>query len=96
MDEATGVIVDTLGHLCTVINGASGERATCMVKITKSVEVYDNGIFVGIETQAMFDRGEVEPMINDILVDDESEKEYLLVGIRTETDSKLVFFLSEQ
>lgn len=96
MDEATGIIVDTLGHLCEVVNCATGETTSCMVKITQRVEIYDNGIFAGTEVQAMFDINEIQPKISDTLKDEEGGKEYTLAGIRTETDSKLVFYISER
>lgn len=95
MGEAQSVINDTLGRPCQWVNSDTQEALTVNVVIRNEVELYENHQFAGVVTTGVFALVECSPLIGDTLYDTETDTEYSLDGIKTETPSKREFILGE-
>lgn len=92
MDETVGIVVDTLGSPCRLINTASQEAITLNARIDTSIEVYENKVFVGTSSAATLSKKDGIAKIGDTLEDLESGVTYQLDAIKDETPSKIVFY----
>lgn len=96
MADARGVVHDALGHTCTLTNTATGEATPGLkVVINTQVKLYQDGVFGGLVTTAVFDRSECDPKIGDELHDEDTGIIYTLEAVKDETVSKRTFIVGE-
>jgi hypothetical protein len=96
MGEAQGIVNDVLGHTCVLTNTATGETTPNLrVVINSKVKLYQDGIFGGLVTTAVFDRSQCDPKIGDELHDEDTGITYTLEAVKDETLSKLSFIVGE-
>lgn len=96
MGEAQGIVNDVLGHACFLTNAATGEVTYDLkVVINTKVKLYQDGIFAGLVTTAVFDRSQCDPKIGDELHDEDTGITYTLEAVKDETLAKRSFIMGE-
>ena len=95
MDDAVDVITTSIGSPFVAENSSTGEKQTLNIIINKEVEVHDNLVFVGFETQATVD-AKSKLKIGDTIEDTDTCEKYEISRLVSETKSKLVFGLTER
>ena len=96
MDESQGVVNDILGHAAIHTNTLTSETTPVSVVIKTEVKLYQDGIFGGIVSTAVFDRQSCDPKIGDLLNDLETNTLYSLDAVLTVTPAKIEFILGEE